>query len=329
MNKTYSFSSHIGQIITRYLTLKQALGRQYATEFSILKHLDVFLNTTESDLTTESFSAWCHTKQHLTSTGRREQMRVARNFCLYRQRTEPSCFIPDLLQFPVRRQPIHPHIFSEAEIIQLLDTIQKLKPNTRLPLRQENYRLGLILLYTTGLRRGELIRLTAGDYNAIEHTLLIRESKFHKSRIVPLSRDVWTELEVLLKIRRNLQLPISEHIPLLWHRGGKTGFYSKTGSWRIFHSLFYIANIRTVSGGIPRAHDLRHTFAVHALLRWYKEGADVQAKLPMLSTYMGHVSIESTRYYLRFIEDVVSSAGERFEKHYSALVTKFSERGVL
>jgi len=328
MKNTYLFSSCIGQIIANYLTLKQALGRQCKTEFSILKQLDIFLNTAQCDLTADSFIAWHHTKQHLTTTGQREQMRITRNFCLYRQRTQPSCFIPDLLHFPKRAQSIQPHIFTEAEIICLLNAIQKLKLNVKMPLRQISYKLGLILLYTSGLRQGELIRLTVGDYNQIEHTLLIRESKFHKSRLVPLSQDAWTEIELMLKKRQHLQLPKFKESSLLWNSRGTTGFYSKTGFWKIFRSLFSIAKIRTISGNLPRTHDFRHTFAVHALLRWYREGADVQAKLPMLSTYMGHVSITSTQYYLRYMDAVIGLASERFENKYSVLVEQSNQRGI-
>ena len=327
MNESYLFQSKVGQIMQRYLSVNQTLGRQFRTELLILKHLDKFLSLEGRDLTLENFNAWLHTKQNLSSTGRREWMRVTRNFCLYRQRTEPYCFIPDLLQFPKRGQPIQPYIFTEPEIIHLLEAIQKLKFDSKNPLRKETYRLGLILLYTTGLRRGELVRLTVKDYNSIERTLLIQESKFHKSRLLPLSPDAWAELEILLKKRRKLNLSTDPETPLLWHSSEKIGSYSKTGSWKIFHSLFHIANIRTASGKIPRVHDLRHTFAVHVLLRWYREGADVQSKLPILATYMGHVSIASTQYYLRFIEEVANSANALFEKHYGSLVVTPTERG--
>ncbi len=78
--------------------------------------------------------------------------------------------------------------------------------------------------------------------------------------------------------------------------------------------------IETLDGRLPRSQDMRHSFAVHALLRWYHEEANVQAKLPMLSTYMGHSSVASTQYYLRFIDQIVSSASRRFEDHYSSLI---------
>jgi len=254
-------------------------------------------------------------------------MRIARNFCLYRQRTEPSCYIPNTLQFPIPNQPIQPHIFTEVEIIRLLDATTRLQINPRSPLSRENYRLALILFYTTGLRRGELIRLTIGDYDSNEHTLLIRDTKFHKSRLIPLSYDGWNEIENLLKIRRKRRLSFSAEFPLIWNGYRETGFYSDTSLQMTFRALFRKANICTVRGQPPRLHDFRHTFAVHALLRWYHEGANVQAKLPLLSIYMGHASIASTQYYLHFVEELVSSASKRFARNYSALVSVSNKGG--
>lgn len=329
MSANYHFSSILAPVIVRYLAIKQGLGRQYTSEQRIFEKLDIFLSERNIDLTVESFTEWCHTYQHLASGVRRIWMRNVRNLCLYRNRTEPLCFIPDLLQFPKLHQPIQPHIFTEEEIVHLFAAIKNIKSITISPMRQENYRLALVLLYTTGLRRGELVCLTIGDYNPVEHTLLIRESKFHKSRVIPLSDDGWNELESFLKIRQQRHLSIDPHLPLLWNRVSKTGSYTGMAVGHTFRRLFRTCNIRTVTDQTPRLHDFRHCFAVHALLRWYNEGANVQTKLPLLATYMGHVSVVSTQYYLRFIEDIVNSASDRFEERCGMLVMNPGQRGVL
>ena len=157
--------------------------------------------------------------------------------------------------------------------------------------------------------------------------MLIRESKFHKSRLIALSHDGWNAIENHLQIRRNSQLIVSVDLPLIWNRYTKNGGYNRATIGRNFRLLFNKISIRTASGKLPRLHDIRHTFAVHALLRWYRDGANVQAKLPLLSTYMGHVSIVSTQYYLRFIDEVTGSASGRFEKCCSALITSLDQRG--
>ena len=316
------FVSVIGPTIARYLALKEALGRKFASERYILSHLDSFLVSSGLDLTAPSYAEWCHTRKHLRSGVRRNWMRVIRNLCLYRRRNDITCFVPDSSQFPPLHQPVQPHIFSEDEIDRLLSAAGELKPGSYSPLRRENYRLALVLLYTMGLRRGELVGLTVSDYDANGQTLLVREAKFHKSRLLPLSRDGACEVEAYLLRRRMAHPSVTPETPLLWHRrtGGRA--YTGAGFGTTVRGLFRATGIRTAAGRLPRVHDFRHTFAVHALLRWYRSGGDVQSKLPFLSTYMGHVSIASTEYYLHFIEQLASAASDRFAQRCGALVTQ-------
>jgi integrase len=185
------------------------------------------------------------------------------------------------------------------------------------PLHRHAARLAVVLLYTSGLRRGEVIRLTLGDYNAVEKLLVIRESKFHKSRLVPLSKDGIRELNQYLRHRNAPGFPRDSASPLLLNKhGGNTG-YTGIGLAHMIRKLYRRANIRTCSGRLPRIHDLRFTFAVHALLRWYRRGDDLHRKLPALSTYMGHVSVVSTQYYLPFVEDVSEAASQQFDRHFA------------
>jgi integrase len=188
-------------------------------------------------------------------------------------------------------------------------------------------RLAIVLLYTTGLRRGELTRLTVGDYDSRERTLTIRASKFHKSRLVPLSVDGSRDIDRVLDIRRRQRLPIGADSPLLWHHRRPTGGYSGGGLGHAMRALFRQAAIHTPSGREPRTHDFRHGFAVTALLRWYRAGLDVQGKLPLLAAYMGHVSIGSTAYYLQFVEPLAAAASARFADHCGALITPTPVRG--
>lgn len=321
MTEPNAFTSVLGPTITRYVGLKQALGRGYAIERAVLRHLDVFLTVAESDLTSDTFERWCLTQQHVASGVRRNRMRIVRNLCLYRRRAEPECFVPDPHQFPPLHQPIRPHIFTQAEIARLLRAARALEPAHQVPLRRELYRLAIALLYTAGLRRGELLRLTFGDYEPRQHTLLIRETKFHKSRLLPLSPDCCQEVESYRAARRALRLPDTADTPLIESRRGGGKAYTAGGFSQCMRRLFRAAAIKTAAGQLPRVHDMRHCFAVHALLRWYRSGADVQAKLPFLAVYMGHVSIVSTHHYLHFVEELASSASDRFARQCAGLVT--------
>jgi integrase/recombinase XerD len=317
-------TSTIGRVIIRYVDVKTALGRRWAQERRVLQSLDAFLHADggpTADLTPASFLRWTQTLQHLTPTGRRARLRVVRNLCLYRRRTEPGCFVPDPSLFPARHQPRSPYILTDEEIARLVQATRTLERTAGSPLRPEVFRLAIVLFATTGLRRGELLRLTIGDYDRRERTLLVRASKFHKSRLVPLSPDGAREMEGYLETRRGRHLPLAPDLPLLWNRysGGRP--YTGTGFAHGFRHLLRAAGIRPRDGQMPRIHDLRHGLAVRALLRWYHQGLDVQAKLPLLAMYMGHVSIVSTHYYVAFVEPLRTVASARFAAHAGALVT--------
>ena len=322
-----AFTSVLGPTIANYLSLKETLGRKYSVERDVFSHLDSFLAVIGEDLNSESFGKWIETRLHLTSGVRRKWMRIVRNLCLYRLRREPVCFVPDTSLFPLPHQTVRPYIFTENEIARLLEAASRLWPSALSPLRAENFFLGLVLLYTAGLRRGELLRLTIGDYEPSDKTLLIRESKFHKSRLLPLSVDGARTIEAFLLKRRRDSLPFSVNSPLLYNKCGRTGAYSGTGFAQTVGSLLRAEGITTETGKIPRIHDFRHTFAVHAMLRWYRRGKDVQAKMPALATYMGHVSIASTQYYLSTVTELASIASDRFEMCYGGLVEEFHRGG--
>ncbi len=326
---TITLKTCLSLSINRYLELKRALGRQFTTESRVLERLnEFFARIGATDFTLTEFEQWDKTQTHLAPSTRRNRMQVVRSYCLYRRRTEPHCFVPDQRLFPESNQTIRPHIFSDAEIVRLLETAAQLPVVPNSPLRPEVFRLAIVLLYCTGMRRRELVCLTLSDYDRREHTLLIRESKFYKSRYVPLAADTWVELEAYLTIRQNRHLPMLAESPLLWNSYAHGRPYSGYGLWRGIRELMHCAGVRKADGTLPRVHDMRHSFALSNLLRWYRSGIDVQAKLPLLSTYMGHVSIKSTAYYLPFIPELALAASNQFCSRYGALVQPLTARGV-
>jgi integrase/recombinase XerD len=289
---TSTTQSVLHPIISRYLELQRALGKWFDRERRILESFDQWLaETGATDLDPVNFTAWCKSKQHLASGVRRNHMRIVRNFCLYRRRSEPTCFVPDLHSFPANHQPLQPYIFTEAQIARLIQAANQLEPLPLSPIRAQVYRLTIVLLYTTGLRRGELLRLRVGDYDPQQQSLCVRHSKFHKSRHLPLSVDTAQEIVTYLGVRRQHHLPLSPDTPLIWNRSQNGKAYSGGGLGQGLRALFRQAQIYTPQGRLPRLHDMRHSFAVNALLRWYRTGVDIQTKLPRLATYMGHVSI--------------------------------------
>lgn len=329
MKQTFVFQSALRSTITRYLELNVALGHQYRNTITALKSIDRFLSgfpRVSQDLTAEVFNSWCQSQSELTLRVRRYRMVIIRKFCLYRRRTVPDCFVPDPILFPLPGQTVTPYIFSEAEVARLMRAASSLQRRTYSPLRPEVVRLAIVLLYTTGLRVGELLRLVVGDFDPHEGTLIVRASKFHKSRILPLPADVIRELKRYLQVRRQHNLPIVSTTPLIWNRrqGGKA--YTAWGLQCSLWVLLDACNIRTRCGRRPRVHDFRHSCAVNALIRWYRAGAEVKTKLPFLAAYLGHISIVSTYRYLHFVEPLRALASARFSDSYGELVVPLSVR---
>jgi integrase/recombinase XerD len=315
--KEMIFTSPIGPLIRRYLAMKQASGRRAVSMAYTFRYLDRFLVSSHApDLTQETFLAWSQTMESLCATTRAGRLRIVHNFCLFRRREHPNGFVPDPKQFPRTSPRPLPYIYSEADIIRLLAASEDLLPHKGSLLHGAVARIGIVILYTTGLRRGELVRLTLGDYDRTNRVFHVRRTKFDKSRLVPLANDTVMELDRYLKARQKAGAPCHEDAPLLVHNhGAPFRSYTGCGFGELLRKLIRATDIRTSRGRPPRIHDLRFTFAVQALSRWYRAGADVQARLPALATYLGHVSIVSTQYYLTFFPATAEAASEMFRAH--------------
>jgi site-specific recombinase XerD len=314
-------STSLDPVITRYLAHRRALGRQYDMQERTLHSLTGFLvQAGESDLSSGLFESWCRMFASLTANVRRARQVAVRNFCLYRQRTEPRCFVPDINRF-ARTQP-HPApiILTPAQVGQLLELADTREATATSPLRPYVLRLALVLLYTAGLRRRELVRLTLADVDARAGVLRVRESKFHKSRWVPLSCGARRELRRYLVHRLATPLDTTPSSPLLCNMHHGLRGYTGSGLHRGIMKLLHEADIRDVDGRVPCIQDFRHSFAIEVLTRWYRQGADVQSNLPKLALYMGHVSIVSTAYYLRWTPELQELASNRFAKQFGYLV---------
>jgi integrase/recombinase XerD len=273
------------------------------------------------DLDGDQFDAWQKRFAHLSRTTRCQCAQEVYRLCRFRRRFEPDCFIPDPLLFPRRGPPVTPVILGPPDIARLIAAAGALPHQPQFPLRREALRLAVVLLYTTGMRLGEVARLTLSDVDLKARTLCVRASKFHKTRLVPLSPSATKVLRRYLLSRLASPWDISPDAALLGHHHGCERFrgYVTQCLGNAVRQLMTAANVRGAHGQRPRVHDLRHTFAVQALLRWYRKGDDVQAKLPQLSMYLGHVSICSTAYYLHFVPEVAAAAHRRFARYFGPL----------
>lgn len=318
---TQKAPSRLEQAISAYLAHYRTLGRGYEQEEWVLGVLCAFFaREHRPDLDQGGFEAWRRTFCSLHPNSRYTYEWIVYNFCRYRRRSESDCFLPDLSSLTQRIPRALPTPIEPAQIAAMMALASKLTPTTASPLRPAVTRMALVLLHTTGLRLGEVLRLRLNDVDAETGVLRIRESKFHRSRWVPLSPSAQAELREYLGARQHSHADARANAPLLCNRSGGWRPYSPSGLQQAIQALYTAAGIRTRDGRCPRVHDIRHGFAVEALRRWYADGADVQVNLPKLSLYMGHVSIASTAYYLRWMPAVLAQASERFARHCSDLL---------
>jgi len=313
------FQSPLAEHLEQFLALKHAMGRKYRKVKEELLRFDRFVagrSTPCATLSRELVEEWLLAGRNLHPRTRKKRVSLVRQFALYLIRIDPATYVPDRTFWPARVPKFKAHIYSEEEYRALLKAALEL-PSLRSPLRPRALFTLLLVLYSTGIRVGEATRLKLGDLDLEAQTLLITETKFFKSRVVPFSDELADQLETYLETRRRFAASSPESPLFVNNR--RRAFAVQTIA-NLFKRLLAAAGIPRTPATGPRVHDIRHSFACTRVLRWYREGADVTAKLPLLATYMGHVSVLSTEIYLRSTPEILGEASSRFEAACGALV---------
>ncbi|MGH8256359.1 MAG: tyrosine-type recombinase/integrase [Steroidobacteraceae bacterium] len=305
--------------MTAFISSRRALGRAIQEDEYVLQRLRKFLALTGySDLDASGFDRWRRGLRHTIHNTQVDWAMMVFRFCRYRRRREPHCFLPQRWTLGRHRPYPLPTPIEADQVRRLLLFAGHCPPPGDRPLRRAAHRLAIILMFTAGLRRGEVARLCLEDVDPGAGVLRINATKFHKSRWVPLSQSATREIRAYLRVRAAL-VPAAKHNHALLCSCPEHG-YSLPGISDAVRRLMRYSGIWATAARLPRVHDFRHAFAVAALRRWYEDGRDVQSELPKLAMYMGHVSIASTTYYLRFMPAVVALASERFESVFGNLI---------
>lgn len=217
-------------------------------------------------------------------------------------------------QIPKLPPPLTPYIYSVDELQRLLAATGSLQ-TPQSPLQPATMYTLLLLLYGTGMRISEALSLTIQDANLRDCVLTVRNTKFFKTRLVPIGPRLVKVLNDYVLRRRRLPLPAGEASTFFATRTGHRLNYEWIG--KQFRRLRTTTGIRRESSARyqPRIHDIRHTAAVHRIIAWYRAGADVQRLLPQLATYLGHVDVSSTQQYLSITADLLHEASLRFERY--------------
>jgi integrase len=255
-------------------------------------------------------TAWLQRERQVKPITRSNDLIAVRQFCLYRRRFAPDCFVPEALA-PARsaRSHFQPFLPSQSQIKAILAEIHKL-PGP--PLRHARLRAMFLVLYCTGLRSGEALRLRLADVDLRHAYFRIGPSK-GRVRLVPFHRDLARELQHWLKLRRRAAFVLTPRTPLFEREDGRPE--SKWNTWAQLSKLFHRCGLKPARGngrGGMRVHDLRHLFAVQRLQRWYRAGYNPGPLLPWLSAYLGHVNLLGTERYLHAAPLTLTVAARRF-----------------
>lgn len=302
----------LSAVVSLYVSHKRALGHRFRTEDNVLR---AFIKATgdQSMVTIDAGTvlAFLNGRGPVTDYWARKYrvLNGLYRFALVRGLADSSP-LPSTIPKPLGPAFV-PYIYSHEELKRLLDAVPTACAG-RVPIDENVYRTLLLLLYGAGLRIGEALALTLGDVDMREACLLVRKTKFFKDRMVPLGKDLTDVLTEYL-IKRNGRHGSAEQAPLFCFRDGLP--LSQSAARNAFRRLLTHAGVLREGGARrqPRLHDLRHAAAVHRLIAWYRGGADVQALLPKLATYLGHGSLSATQRYLTLTPELLRQASQRFE----------------
>ena len=301
--------SALSKHLEDYLRLRRLLGCGLADAARLLPRFVDYLEANNAEfVTVEAAMTWSLAPAALAGTtvwGRR--MTAVRGFARYLAGIDPRTEVPPAGLIPIRRRRRLPYIYSEADIVALMSEAARSLPQ---PLRAATYETLIGLLAATGLRVGEALRLDRRDIDWTEGVLLVRRSKFGKSRQVPLSSSTVQALEHYDRRRDALcSRPRSDSF-FLSLRGTRIIYASVQSTFR---TLCERAGAGVGAASSPRIHDLRHSFAVRTLLGWYRDGHDIGARLPWLATYLGHREPRYTYHYLSAAPELLGHAARLLE----------------
>jgi site-specific recombinase XerD len=307
-----------------FLAFKRALGRPYQRAELMLRSFQRFAQiyadtsgkgrVNKNRISLEGvIRAWLSRPSVRKPVTAGLELGLLRHLCLYRRRRDRGGFVPEQAWAPQTESPFAPHVFSHAQIRQLLLAASRHRGRN---IWAGMLRTLLLVLYCTGLRFGEAVRLRMSDVDLEKRILFILESK-GKSRLVPFGADLARELREYARARAGVLEASAESQSDAW-------FVRKNGRPLTLQTASGAVRRRLRRQGLkpkagrtgPRPYDVRHAFAVHRLTDWNRKGLDVHARLPWLSAYMGHSSVLGTEDYLHATPELLRLASRRFEKRF-------------
>jgi site-specific recombinase XerD len=305
---------NIDDLVTHYVAFRKTLGERCQTQAIILRSFcrAVGPRTRVRRIRADAVAAFLAGTGPITNAWYNKYY-VLKGFFRFAISRGHLNEVPLPTQLPKRAPPFVPYIYSRDDLRRLLSAVPTFR---RCPgwIEPPSLRAILLLLYGAGLRDGEALRLSVADVDLPNSLLTIRNTKFFKTRVVPMGRNLTKVLSDYVRWRA-MTHPATSGSHLFLYRQGAAIHLKRLQEE--FRRLQQYAGVRRSDGARyqPRLHDLRHTFAVHRLTEWYRQGVDVQRFVHHLSVYLGHAYLRDTAVYLTMIPELLQHAGTRFERY--------------
>ncbi|SAL06650.1 integrase family protein [Caballeronia calidae] len=291
-----------------YLNLRRSLGYKLRRQEKLLNQfIKSFLDTGAPTITTQHALTWACQPKNACNNWWSYRLSAVRAFANYLHATDPTVEVPSPDLLPWRAHRAIPYLYREDEIVELINAAGMLNS----PLRAATYQTLIGLLTVTGMRVGEAINLDRQDFDARNGTLIIREAKFNKTRELPLHPTAVTALKRYLTCRSRVSCAARSEALFISPTGSRLLYCNV--HWTFQRLVSQVTLTQRTGRCRPRIHDLRHAFAVNALLDAYRDGSDTQQRLTLLSTYLGHANPASSYWYLSAAPELLTKAAERLE----------------
>jgi len=308
----------MGHRMLQHLALRRSMGYIYEAAEYCLDTFDQFLDKHFPHCTTITrlmITDYLDSTQHLLPLTRASHVTILRQFCRYQFQFDSDTYIPEKGLIGAGSAQVKPHIFTVEEITRMMQQAIKLHAQNRL--LPDTYTTIIGLLWVTGMRIGEVLRLKIQDIDTDNDMLTVRQTKFYKSRAIPLLPSTTQRILDYLTLRTKLGYGNASEAPLFINNRGKPCTTSTTP--RTLRVLMSRAGLKTKQGTTPRVHDIRHSFATRWLMDIYHSGKDPNVYLPVLATYMEHANTANTQVYLHPTAELLGTAGEQLRSYIRSM----------
>ena len=314
------FQSVLAPLMNQFVQEKHACGYAYHEPIRLLHRLDDFLvqeRLTTLELPRSLARKWLAKKPHESAKTQEPRIIVVRHFARFLLRTGYPAYVPESMFAARNPATFVPRMLSDEELRKFFHAVDALEPTARSPSQHLVMPEVFRLLYGCGFRVGEVLKLRVQDVDLDQGIITVRQAKFRKDRLVP------PAVSLVNRLRRYAEHFGNRPPDAIFFPGPSGGPFALRTVYTVFRKLLMRCGIPHAGRGKgPRIHDYRHLFAVHTLRRWYQAGEDLDAKLPLLATYLGHQHLSGTQRYLHLTTELFPEITARLDVAFGEVIPR-------